>query len=634
MKNIIAVVTEISTSHIQKILRGIQKCCEESGCNLFIFMCERRFIPDNKHDLGEYMVFQIPDFSEFDGAIIISSTIFSQQIQQELTERIRASGIPAVSLEQDLPGMYNLCIDNKAAMKKIVEHMIHVHGYRRINFVAGHNITQEASERFNAYKEVLAENGIPFESERVFAGDYLKNSGERAAEAFLASPLPFPEAIVCANDVMAFGVYNVLTRHGLMIPEDVALSGFDDDYAAMYHIPSLTSVERRQSEQGYLACRALITGLAKAKADTRLNITTRPVFRRSCGCKDENPTSEAAFRKLHFTTRDMNEKYMAETRAMAIALTTVDSFAKLKTAMREVLPDFACRSFDLYLYDKLLAEENLDIYQATELELSPLCLENDDRCSLMLRYKDGVFTEDLHEDIHDFVRSAASFSSSETFVVSPVHFTDQFFGYCVVGGSTFSQESELYYSWVMNIGNTIEGIRRHRLMKKMIDKLEQSWCYDDLTEVYNRKGFQKYGGRVWRESVSKHKNVLLLFIDLDGLKAINDNYGHDTGDHCIKALASILRRIRCHGEAIMRYGGDEFVIIASDVTEEYAKAYIERIEDAISQYNTRNILPYRLSASIGANILLPDAHNCMDEAIDLADRNMYEIKKEKRKKRQ
>ncbi len=632
MKNIIAIVTEITTSHIRRTLSGMQRCCKEYGCNLFIFMCERRFQSDNKHDIGEYMIYRVPDFTEFDGAVILNSTIFSKEALDDVVARITAAKTPTSSVELERPGMYSLCIDNKTAMREVVEHMINVHGYRRINFVGGLNVTSEARERLNAYLEVLEESGIPYEPERVFIGDYLKLSGEEAAEHFLKSDLPFPQAIVCANDVMAFGVYNALSRHGIRVPQDVALSGFDDDYEAAYHIPGISSVERMQGEQGYLACQALISGAAEKESGKCLAIAAKPIFRESCGCKSPGAISDAAFRKLHFSMRDMDEKFILETRAMAIALTTVDSFAQLKTVIKQFLPNIECKSFDLYIYNKVLEEGSLDIYKTDQAEMGPLDIDGSESCTLLLSFHDGIFSDDLHEDIHSFVRRASKAEENADYVVSPIHFTDQFFGYCITSGSDFPFESELFFSWIMNIGNAIENIRKRRLMAKMISKLEQSWCYDGLTEVYNRRGFQKYGGRVWRESIVKHKNVLLVFIDLDGLKNINDTYGHDTGDHCIKALACILKSMHRHGEAIMRYGGDEFVIIASDVTEEYANEYVSRLQSAMDQYNTKNILPYRLSASVGTNIILPGKDDSMDVAIDTADRHMYEIKKQKRAK--
>lgn len=633
MKNIAVIATAITYSLIRKNFAGVQKCCAENDCNVFAFVCERHFEAENLHDIGEYEIYKLPDFRQFDGVIVVCSTIFDTATLNDIFHRINEAGIPGVALEQQLPELYGVCIDNKPAMKDIVLHLIDHHGFRRINFITGLAGNIEATDRFAAYKEALAERGIPFDERRVFVGNYLRESGETAADAFLHSELPFPEAIVASNDHMALGAYSVLTRHGLRVPEDVAITGFDNDFEAIYRIPGITSVERMQEKQGYLACRALLDGTAAKSRGQTLRIQTQSIFRESCGCKSSDEISDIEFRKLHFALADINDRFTTETRSMAIELTAVDSFERLKDVIKIFLPNIPCDLFNLYLFDSVLKDAPLDIERTDMLHFIHTPAYVRGNCTLLIGYEDGTFTEDVPGDLYAFIDDAAEKTGKgSSYILSPIHFRNALFGYCIIGNSTFPLESEQYYSWVMNIGNAVETIIRQRLMKQMIKKLDSMWCYDGLTSVYNRIGFKKYGSRVWDESISNGASAMLLFVDMDGLKHINDEFGHDEGDRCIKALAAILIQVRKHGEAVMRYGGDEFVFIASGADQAYADQCIKSIKQAMEQFNATSGLPYKLSASIGLHILFPHPNDLLDNAIDAADQKMYAEKKEKRER--
>lgn len=630
MKNIIVLVTEIAYSHIRKTLSGIWRCCLENDCNLFVCSCERRYDPTDAHDNGEYMIYQIPDFADFDGVIVVNSTIFNIPMLMEAADRIRKSGIPASSLEREAEGFLNFAIDNRTAVKKVVLHLIREHGYKRIDFITGLSHSFEAEERFCGYKEALLEAGIPFENDRVFIGNYLKGSGENAAKSILASPLPLPQAIVCANDTMAIGVCQVLRDNGINIPEQIAVTGFDDDYETSFHIPSISTVSRDQDKQGYLACQALLDGSARSMAGQTVSIEATPVYRRSCGCvPEQSAAGNDEFRLNYFDTRNMDERFNRLTRTMAIALTSVETFTQLKQVIRDFIPAMDCEAFSLFLFNSVLEDDGHGMYETDAS--ADAAFDRSAPCTMLIAYDKGIFSEDEPCDLHTITKRSSRNTQGVYNVLSPIHFGQRFFGYCMISNSRFSRESVFYYSWIMNIANAIENVRKQKLLRVMIDKLNGMWCHDSLTDLYNRIGFKKYGGRIWDESIRQKKNILLLFIDLDGLKHINDTYGHDEGDRCIRALSSILKSEHHHSEAIMRYGGDEFVIIASGVTESFADGYIAALQKDIEEYNLQNPAPYQLAASIGKCILTPTQDDSLDDAIDRADQQMYEIKKARKK---
>ena len=89
-------------------------------------------------------------------------------------------------------------------------------------------------------------------------------------------------------------------------------------------------------------------------------------------------------------------------------------------------------------------------------------------------------------------------------------------------------------------------------MNAMVERLNRMWVYDTLTGIFNRAGFFKFSSAIVKEAQERGKPLFVLFLDLDGLKKVNDQYGHDEGDAYIKAMANVLNQVRKHGELLMR----------------------------------------------------------------------------------
>ncbi len=635
MKNIAVLVAGLTINTITEVTDGIRDCAAENNCNVFFFTCERRYEKSILHDVGEYNIFNLPDFTKFDGVIVVNSTIGSGELLSELAERIVRACTPAVSLEYYHPDMFNVMIDNKTAMKQVISHFVVDHGFRRINFITGPLDNAEARERLDAYREVLAENGICVEGKRIFIGDYLKESGKAAAQYFLEMEPELPEAIISSDDVMAFGAFVYLQNKGILVPEQIALSGFDDETSARYFEPRLTSVAREQYKSGYLACMKLIEGLRKEEKGDSYILETRLMKRESCGCICRDVIDNVKFRKNHFEKEENTERFMQEIREMAIELTTVETLDGLKEAMKKYVQHIGCESFYLLLCKEWEGyHKDVDLYELSDKSDHYLREGYGEACELIFGYADNEFIGQCEIDLGTLIADLKENPVGRNiYTVSPLHYRDRCFGYCMMGNSVFPFENQLFYTWTMNIGNAIETIREQYLLRAMIEKLNSIWIYDNLTGLYNRAGFHKYGGCVWRECIQKNQNAMLLFLDMDGLKCVNDTYGHDEGDRFIKAISGILKRCRHHGEIVMRYGGDEFVILAADVSEEAAEIYRSRIHEEMRNYNESNRLSYQISASIGIYLTRPERQSELEEAIEEADRRMYEVKKIKKCRR-
>lgn len=166
--------------------------------------------------------------------------------------------------------------------------------------------------------------------------------------------------------------------------------------------------------------------------------------------------------------------------------------------------------------------------------------------------------------------------------------------------------------------------------QRMMDELRSMSLVDELTGLYNRRGFLTLVSQQLVAAQRTDTNMLLLFIDLDDMKPINDRYGHDQGDQALTDFAEILGAEMRQSDIVARIGGDEFVILAPDAAQTHAGQLVSRILNAIDSHNETTEQPYGLSVSIGVAHYEPDEPKTIDELLAQADRHMYEHKRSKK----
>jgi diguanylate cyclase (GGDEF)-like protein/PAS domain S-box-containing protein len=175
--------------------------------------------------------------------------------------------------------------------------------------------------------------------------------------------------------------------------------------------------------------------------------------------------------------------------------------------------------------------------------------------------------------------------------------------------------------WILAVVEDLSGQRAAE------DTLHRLSTTDELTGLFNRRGFQLLAELQWRIARRNHRHLLLLYVDVDGLKRVNDELGHAVGDELLVEAAGVLRGICRDSDVVARVGGDEFVVLAVEAEEASFAIFRQRLARAIRE---RSGLPgrrYPLSMSVGAAHYGPDAPHTIEEMLAEADARMYEEKR-------
>ena len=610
-KKIAVFICAISFSSQKRILSGILEEAQRADFDVFVFTCHMNHSASHMKINGAFSVMMLPDFSNFDGVIIMKSTIRNTQIADELVEKILKSKVPAVSIEEDIEGMHYVGISDYEAQKKVVNHIIEEHHATNICYVTGLTDSADGNNRYRAFMDAMSEHGLTVDEDDIFYGNYIGDSGQLAVDKFLGNKEKI-DAIVCANDGMALGAINELEKRGYSVPKDILVTGFDNDTFSRYSIPMLTTIDQNQEEIGKTAVQLLVESNGNEYA--KRTISSKLVLGESCGCIET----------VGYSVDEIRASYSKEIGVISRAV--------------DVMKNMSIELAGLISMDELYARLTKYIKES-DMEAFFLCIEEENQLSIPLARVDGRFRRfDEYEKGLVLPPEACNSEKPQFYIVNSLFYSDMNFGYIIQRGSRFALESELAYSWVVNIGIAVENIRKIGLMQEMLNKLNSVWMYDALTNLLNRAGFYHFADSMLEGIKEKRGRCYLVFCDLDGLKAVNDNQGHEIGDKYISTMATVLTNsLNCienksYGfkPLAMRYGGDEFVIFGECENEEKTNQITNIISQEIDKANELET-DFSLSCSMGVSIHDALEISDLNSLIEEADKMMYESKKRKKK---
>ncbi|HJT67974.1 MAG TPA: diguanylate cyclase [Pyrinomonadaceae bacterium] len=189
---------------------------------------------------------------------------------------------------------------------------------------------------------------------------------------------------------------------------------------------------------------------------------------------------------------------------------------------------------------------------------------------------------------------------------------------------------EISFSSVVG-GGLVQVVRDITERKQLEETLRNSSLKDELTGLFNRRGLLKQAAPYFDFARRQREKLLLLFIDLDGMKKINDEFGHNEGDNALIQTAQILNRSFRSSDIIARLGGDEFIVLVTDLNADKEEA-ITRLNENLKAYNSSETRAHKLAFSIGVATLEPERMTCFEELLEQADQAMYEQKRMKRRR--
>jgi len=616
MKKIGIILDYYHNITILSLVERLQLECEHEGYQLIIF--EGRPV-DMSDDVikGYHSVYSTIQKNSLDGLIVVSLSLINQDSIEKLNSFLVQLQMPVVTIGRRIGKFPVVQTDNFSGITSVFQHL-YSHNKRKIAFVTGDIRQKDGLDRLNQYIKLLREYNMNINEDLIYYGNFMKKAGQDAAIKFREKIKSNEiDSIIFSNDSMASGALDTFKTMGIRCPEDIAITGYDNVSWTALCEPPLTTVSQNYAEMAVQVFALLQQCMLEKPVEYTTLVAASLVVRRSCGCD----CIQLQFDNEGLTGMSVEEIFFSE------QIQTYE-IQLLLARLQQTLVYHGIQDFVIVSYPKPLLFDNFYTLNLPEYS------------NIMFALLDGeiVDTETTFPSYQILPDVLLEKMNAGALIIKPLFFAREIFGYCaapcVKDNDRLLSEVRLYLS---------EHIKGAMLLQEHIDmetrlnetleelklvnnKLSILSNRDELTGLYNRRGFFLESASYLKENLKDY--YLLIYIDMDNLKNINDNFGHEEGDIAITMVAKLLTESVRENDIVCRQSGDEFIVFIKEAKKEMISFFESRFTEKIARMNEDSSKAYEVNFSWG--FVYANRCESLDDCLHVADERMMASKKEKK----
>ena len=642
------ILSEYSQDYNVRLLNALRDEIEKIGGVLKIYTTveyDSSLEKLNKGDesLGKHWVAGV-GYAKFDAPcvmIVIYSTVVHDHSDEEIQGFLDSlPDIPIIVIGNrslKVRNGYWCVIDGYSGMRKVVDHLIEEHGYKRFGMVSGSRKSNSATTRLQAFCDSLSAHGLSISEDMVVYGSYFHTADAIIEQLFDHDP--GVEAIVAVSDEMCVSIYRIAKERGRIVGKDLAVCGYDNTPGSAFMDPPLTTVHADLAKMAKGVVEMIKGYLSTGKMES-VEISSDPVFRCSCGCSF-TPGEDTRTTLQEYLDQILDRRSVVEMGFRDAALALVlrglvrrsEDFGQFFRQVGDSLHHIGCEASYILLHEKpVLVDDN------PYLEIS------DNMRLAMMQKGESITAFDLFNSPVIGEGEAPRYVDADDTAGMRMEFLLFYGSYRYGVMCVFAKPDESSYYWVMSlqIGSGIrylamsleqklmskELAEKNRLLYEQNQILDFSATHDGLTKLYNRVGYVQKTIEMIHASPDDTVFVAMM-ADVDHLKQINDMLGHAMGDLSITCAASILKQA-VEGKGIVgRTGGDEFMVVFRQQSESDIGDIRHAILSGCGKFNEEDH-PFYLGISMGSAVFTKEDSSRLAKVYEKADADLYENKKMRR----
>ena len=613
-----------SNEYVRLIVEGIRREAAKHNTDIFVYATFVYWAEEEAQRKSMLNIFHLPDPDKYDGGIMLTNTFNIEDEHERVRNVFHKNGIPMVSTEIKTPGMTYIGTSNYDGMRELADHLIDKHGVKRIVFVSGIRDNEECAIRKQAVVDALAEHGLEL-MDTVWAGyDYL--TATTLASDWIDEGRELPDAFVCANDHMALGIMEVLGQRGYKIPDDVIVTGFDSVRESKISYPLLASVSRQWDVMGEHMFRELLNQIENPDPDYEKIYPSYYVPSESCGCepRPEDVEMRVSYLKNHYFENANQDRLDRFFQRLRMATTGVEN-----------IEDFSVEAAKIWKSDLLGPDFYICVeptfFEADDEHYPERIRGYSDRMNVIFGMKNGETTRYFDFNTEEVYPGAnKKGEGSDTYVIVPLNYMNYVIGYLAVKNYPEILYDLSIFRAINHIDALLMTLRQYIFSQRTNRELKKIYMTDYLSGMYNRTGCDDVLFPYIENGKKAGDSLLLMFVDINDMKKINDEHGHLNGDMAIKIAAEAMRAALPDKFLCGRYGGDEFIAVGP--CDKEPSEYVQKIKDELKKIIKGIKITFKLSVGIGYRKISPDDTGTVDDYIKAADEAMYEDKKAEKEK--
>lgn len=612
----------------QKVIKGIRDALKQLGnYTLYVFTGYGTFNQTQPYDLGDAFVYNLFAQGSFDGCILEGNLIGNQVMLEQISNILKQKKIPYVTLNYKTEDAPSIVINGYEAANELLKHLVQEHHCRKINVVLDKGNDIISMQMLQACQTLLPEMGIDFDEDRIFHQTISIDAGKELCQKFKESHTDDVQAIICIHDVQAISLCLELESQGLRVPEDILICSLNRSANSAVFVPDITGYDRMDNDMTMKACKMLQQHMQGNLQKTEEHEPGRIIYGKSTGCSYSHEKElQQPCRNLILSKIEAGNQ-IRQMMQYNNSLEEVSSLEELGENIKKLLNGIGCAQFFYCMNQRDMGYISGDAFAGSRPEEADAIIgapKPDSQIVAVTGYTKASGTV-YNQRFAASELLPSQLQAGDICLFYSIHNGPRAFGYLAFINEEIPVEMYNYRICHEAIGSSIENLRRQMTLQNTIRQLDDLHMRDALTGLYNRFALARF-----KSGFENRGTFSIAIMDMDGLKLVNDGYGHLAGNHAITIIANALRQCFPGGELVLRCGGDEFEVVSFCTDSDYWEKQKEQINASLQSYKEQEQLPYSLGLSIGYAISTLQTPLSFEECDALADQRMYEDKQKRK----
>ncbi len=580
------VAAEANCIEQRQILEGIVEQAQKLGYDTAVITNVFNTQNEDSPMFSENEVYDLILSEDISAIIIISESFVNETLRKKVASYLARRNIPIISVgslhDEFKPFVFrSINTSDENDTEEITSHLIEEHGYTSIDLLTGYDYVDVSHNRAEGYRKALKKHGMPVDESKIHFGDFWMNSGKELAEKYIRGELPMPQALICANDYMAFGVLDVFVRNSISVPDQIAVVGYEYIDKRTLYSPLLTTYQRNRAELGRSAIHIIHEKLCFNLDYEFLPPSGTLIKGDSCPCGRDNTQF---YQELDLLKAKKDYEFWNLYSSLDQELTlsrNLEEFSATLGSFHWLLRNTA--SIILCLYSN---------WYDTNSPASDIMT-----CRQIVPWAEST---PLEISKYDFASFFALHSEPSVYYFDPLYFGSHPLGFIILRYDEPDTYDDIFRNWIKTVSNSLEFLRMKNDIQYLSKCQNLSEQRDTLTGMFNSQGIKKaYNSAVvhgdkelymvllkvclFEESSSQLSNDKRIDAILDASKAISKFCGnHDvcgrisdntficlvqsnaSPDTLSDCLASILIQ---HRKYMENFGMDSFICTAEKCSD-------------------------------------------------------------------
>lgn len=602
---------ETTSDYIQKLHReAITK-----GYRLFVFNSFLDFYKNDSYDRGAKSIYGLINYNMLDALVILDECFYDKMLVTELIEKAKEKNIPVVTVYGEYEGCYCVKKDYGETFKNLIKHVIEKHNVSDVYFLAGVKGEENSEERIRFFKEVMDSYGLLCDESVIFYGDYWEEPTKKVVDGWINSQ-KIPQAIICANDSMAVYVCERFNLHGISVPNDVIVTGFDGIESFDFKKPRLTTCFHNISHTAKITLEIIENAANNISQPSKYLTQYDLRLSESCGCVKEDHTNALEIAENFF------HKLVNMKRQESIAYSHSEKIAGSSdwNDIQQHLSGFIMRNSHVVLNSNFLS-----LGRRAKFITNKNIISN--KLIVFASNKNGLLDENHTEfSRHEiFPNLAEIIKAEQVFAFQSIYVEDEVCGYFFAQISDVNMES-FAISRNLRTANLDFSIILNRMRQEYLNtRFESLKTRDSLTGLINLKGLTENMETNYNEYAKMSIGVSIYAIPQ--YKYILENYGINDIENAVSVVAEALQFANNQRAIISRISEEEFIVINLEKTPELVGEEITRSVGEFfkitEKYNSSLEKNYYIEVNCGCIVSNPGWENNLPSFIKASKGEMY-----------